>query len=46
MSGASNGNEADYPTNLFAAIVELWPPKPNELLTMAFTVISRAVLGT
>ena len=36
----------NYPVNFFAAMVELWPPKPNELLTMALTVSSRAVLGT
>ncbi len=35
-----------HPTNFFAAMVALWPPKPNELFTMAFTVISRAVFGT
>ena len=35
-----------HPTNFFAVMVALWPPKPNELLTMAFTFISRAVLGT
>ena len=35
-----------HPTNFFAAMVELWPPKPKELLTMAFTGIGRAVFGT
>jgi hypothetical protein len=35
-----------YPPNFFAAMVALWPPKPNELFTMAFTGILRAVLGT
>jgi hypothetical protein len=34
------------PTNLRAAMVALWPPKPKELLRMTFTAISRAVLGT
>ena len=36
----------NQPLNFFAAIVELCPPKPNELFTMAFTGISRATLGT
>jgi len=35
-----------YPTNFFAAMLALWPPKPKELLMMALTFISRAVLGT
>ena len=35
-----------YPANLFAAMLALWPPKPKELLMMAFTFNSRAVLGT
>ena len=35
-----------YPTNFFATKLALCPPKPNELLTMAFTCISRAVCGT
>ena len=34
------------PTNFFAAILALWPPKPNELLMTAFTFSLRAVLGT
>ena len=36
----------NYPTNFFAVMVELWPPKPKELFTMALTGISRAVFGT
>ena len=35
-----------HPTNFFAATLALCPPKPKELLMMALTFISRAVLGT
>jgi hypothetical protein len=34
------------PMNFFATTVALWPPKPNELFTIAFTFNSRAVCGT
>ena len=34
------------PTNFFATVQALWPPKPKELLMMASTFISRAVWGT
>ena len=34
------------PVNLFARMLALWPPKPNELFRTASTFIWRAVLGT
>ena len=34
------------PTNFFATMLALWPPKPNELLMAAFTGMERAVFGT
>src|ERR1039458_770769 len=34
-----------HPTNFFAAMLALWPPKPNELLMMAFTFNARAALN-
>ncbi len=35
-----------YPTNFFATRLALCPPKPKELLMIAFTFIFRAVFGT
>lgn len=37
---------SSYPTNFLAAMLALWPPKPNELLMTAVMFSSRAVLGT
>ena len=34
------------PDYQMAAMLALWPPKPNELLMMTFTFNSRAVFGT
>ena len=39
-------SSASQPTNFFARMLALWPPKPKELLRTASTFISRAVLGT
>ena len=37
---------AENRTRRFAAMLALWPPNPNELLTAALTSICRAVFGT
>ena len=39
-------DRGDYPTNLRAMMLALWPPKPKELLMIPLTLSCRAVLGT
>ncbi len=46
LRDAATRSQANQPRNFFAAMLALWPPKPNELFTMALTFNSRGVLGT